>query len=82
MGGRPNSYEFGYVVWLLGNRIVWMSLGVSVRRVPRALAEAARYVVRRFSEHFGLSWLASFRTAKFLRIRLRGVAIGEIVLFG
>ena len=32
---------------------------MSVRRVPRALAEAARYVVRRFSEHFGLFWVAS-----------------------
>jgi len=32
---------------------------VSACRVPRALAEAARYVVRRFSEHFGLFWVAS-----------------------
>ena len=32
---------------------------MSACRVPRALAEAARYVVRRFSEHFGLFWVAS-----------------------
>jgi len=35
---------------------------VSVRRAPGALAEAARYVVRRFSEHLGChGWPVSGR---------------------